>query len=150
MYVAGITPTTIDTSPGWALGTLGGTTSANGAKIFVYGKGVASCAVGSWVVLDEAWQAALTTAGAYGLVGLAVSANVASKYGWYQVYGYNAAGKVLASCADNAAVYTTGTAGSLDDTASSQTVISGATPRAAVGGSAGSVAFSLAWPTATA
>ena len=150
MYISGITATTVDTAQTQSLGTLGGTTGTNGVKIFVYGKGVASCAVGSFVVFDEAWQSALSAHQSYGLVGLAVSANIASKFGWFQVWGYNAAGKVLASCADNAAVYTTATTGSLDDTASPQTLIAGATPRAAVGGSAGTVAFSLAWPTAAA
>ena len=148
MYVTGISPTTVDTTATYGLGTLGGTTSANGIKIFVYAKGVASCAVGSFVVFDEAWASALVTHQAYGGVGLAPAAITASKFGWYQVYGYNAAGKVLASCADNAAAYTSGTAGSLDDAGASQTLISGAHPRAAVGGSAGTVAFSLYWPVA--
>ncbi len=150
MYVTGITSDTIDSTQKFALGTLGGTTGTNGVKVYVYGKGVTNCAVGSFVVFDEAWLSALTGHQSYGLVGLAEAAVIASKFGWFQVWGYNAAGKVLASCGDNAAVFTTATVGSLDDTASPQTLIAGATPRAAVGGSAGTVAFSLAWPTAAA
>jgi hypothetical protein len=43
-----------------------------------------------------------------------MGANVASSYGWYQIFG-KAVGKVLASFADNANCYATATAGSIDD-----------------------------------
>ncbi len=59
-----------------------------------------------------------------------MSANVASQYGWYQVRG-KAIGKALASYADNALVYATATAGSVDDTA-----VSGDRVKKALGASA--------------
>lgn len=82
---------------------------------FVYAKGVASCAVGSWVTLNsDDWSTALLAANAIGPVGVAMSACVAGEYGWFQVYG-KAVGKALAGYVDNALVWATGTAGSVDD-----------------------------------
>jgi hypothetical protein len=63
---------------------------------------------------QDDYSTALLAANAIGPVAFAMSANVASQYGWYQVYG-KAVGKVLASFADNANCYATATAGSIDD-----------------------------------
>lgn len=86
-----------------------------GAGEFVYLKGVASTVIGSWVTynLDDG-STDLLAANAIGPVAVAMSANVANQYGWYQVYG-KAVGKALASYADNGLVYATATAGSIDD-----------------------------------
>ena len=82
---------------------------------FVFLKGVASNARGSWNTLNlDDGSTTLLAANAIGPVGIALSASVASEYGWYQVYG-KAVGKALASFADNANVYATATAGSIDD-----------------------------------
>lgn len=82
---------------------------------FVYLNGVASTVIGSWVTynLDDG-TTNLLAANAIGPVAVAMSANVANQYGWYQVYG-KAVGKALASYADNGLVYATATAGSIDD-----------------------------------
>ena len=89
----------------------------NGEGTFIYAKGVASTAVGSWVTfLEDGWTTALLGADQIGKVGIAMSANVASQYGWYQVAG-KAVGKALAAYADNGLVYATATAGSVDDAA---------------------------------
>lgn len=86
-----------------------------GAGEFIYLLGVASTAVGSWVTYSaDNFGTALLAANAIGPVGIAMSANVASQYGWYQISG-KAVGKVLASFADNGNVYATATAGSVDD-----------------------------------
>lgn len=88
-----------------------------GAGEFVYLKGVASTAVGSWVkVAEDDHTTALLGADMIGQVAVAMSANVASQYGWYQIKG-KAVGKCLASYADNGLVYATATAGSIDDAA---------------------------------
>lgn len=86
-----------------------------GTGEFIYLKGVASTAVGSWVTynLDD-FSTALLAANAIGPVAVAMSACVASEYGWYQISG-KAVGKALASYADNGLVFGTGTAGSVDD-----------------------------------
>jgi len=102
-----------------------------GVGEFVYLKGVASTAVGSWVTFNEdAFTTALLVADAIGQVAVAMSANVASQYGWYQVRG-KAVGKALANYADNGLVYATSTAGSIDDA-----VVAGDRVKKAIGASA--------------
>ena len=87
-----------------------------GVGEFVYLLGVASTAIGSWVTYEQDNGAtALLAANAIGPVAVAMSANVASQYGWYQIYGKNPAALVLAGFADNANVYATATPGSADD-----------------------------------
>jgi hypothetical protein len=90
-------------------------TNANGEGEFVYALGVADTVAGSWVTfLEDNWGTALLVANAIGRVGIAMAANVASSYGWYQISG-KAVGKCLAAFADNGNVYGTATAGSVDD-----------------------------------
>lgn len=80
-----------------------------GAGEFIYLKGVASTVVGSWVVYSaDDWSTALITANAKGPVAVAMSANVASSYGWYQISG-KAIGKSTSTVADNADLYIGGT-----------------------------------------
>lgn len=86
-----------------------------GVGEFIYLKGVASTAVGSVVLINpDDWSTSLATANDVGKLGVAMSANVASQYGWYQIYGKGAA-KVLTGFVDNADCYLTATAGSVDD-----------------------------------
>lgn len=81
----------------------------------IYLQGVASTAVGSWVTFNmDDGTTALLAANAIGPVAIAMSANVASQYGWYQIYG-KAVGKALTGFVDNANCYATATAGSVDD-----------------------------------
>jgi len=85
-----------------------------GAGEFVYLKGVASTAVGNAVIYDQyAGTSTRAVAGSRGPVGVAMSANVASQYGWYQVSGSAVvtSGTVVAG----GLVYVTATAGTLDD-----------------------------------
>lgn len=83
---------------------------------YIYLQGVASTAIGSWASFDEDHVTILLTTNAVGRVGVAMAAIVASSYGWYQIYGKNtvALGVSGADVADEP-VYTTGTAGSIDD-----------------------------------
>lgn len=105
-----------DTTQRHALGTRVQARHASyGVGEFVYLAGVASTAVGSWVTFNaDDGSTALLAANAIGPVGVAMSANVASQYGWYCIYGKCAA-KVLSGFVDNANVYATATAGSADD-----------------------------------
>ena len=82
---------------------------------FIYLQGVASTAIGSWVTyrMDDG-TTTLLAANDIGPTAVAMSANVASQYGWYQIGG-KAVGKALALYADNGLVYATSTAGSVDD-----------------------------------
>lgn len=86
-----------------------------GVGEFIYLQGVAATAIGSWVTYNaDDNSTALLAANAIGPVAVAMSATIASTYGWYQISG-NAVGKVAASFADNANVYATATAGTVDD-----------------------------------
>lgn len=86
-----------------------------GSGEFIYLKGLASTAIGSWVTYNSSDNTtALLAANAIGPVAIAMSACVASEYGWYQISG-KAVGKALTGFVDNANVYATATAGSIDD-----------------------------------
>jgi hypothetical protein len=86
-----------------------------GVGKFIYLKGVASTAVGSWVTFNQDdHSTALLAANAIGPVAVAMAPTVAGEFGWYQVYG-KAVGKAGASFADNGLVYATGTDGTVDD-----------------------------------
>lgn len=75
---------------------------------FIYLKGVANTVVGSVVVYDTAgWQTTLAPAGGNKPepIAIAMSANVASQYGWYQISGRAVAKKTSGlALASNAAV----------------------------------------------
>lgn len=86
-----------------------------GGGEFMYMKGLASTAVGNVCALDQytgTTTRVITTT--RGPVGVAMSANVASQYGWYQISGAaltTSAGAV----ATGAPLYGTATAGAIDD-----------------------------------
>jgi len=89
--------------------------SSYGSGEFIYLLGVASTAVGSWVTYNmDDGSTTLLAANAIGPVAVAMSANVANQYGWYQIQG-KAVGACLTQFADNAQVWITATAGSVDD-----------------------------------
>jgi hypothetical protein len=99
-----------------------GTLRREGNNEYIWCAGVASTVRGSAVCYDEDYQAALlnTTLGAVPrLVAFAVAVAEASKWGWFQVRGDNVPMSLAASCAEDVALYTTGTAGVLDDESSS-------------------------------
>lgn len=81
---------------------------------FIYLAGVTSTAVGSWVTYNmDDGTTTLIVPNAIGPVAVAMSANVGSQYGWYQIQG-----KAIASAsdvADNAKVYIDTAAGRCDD-----------------------------------
>jgi hypothetical protein len=119
----------------------------NGIGEFIYLKGVANTAAGSWVTYNQDdHTTALLAANAIGPVAIAMSANVASQYGWYQVFG-KAVGKCLAAFADDGNVYATATDGSVDDA-----VVAGDRVKNAKGASAidtpatGQAEFEISYP----
>ena len=81
---------------------------------FIYLLGVASTGQSDFVTFDEAYVTARSVADAKGRVAIAMSANVASQYGWYCIYG-RVPGGVLGSFADNGKVFLTSTDGHVDD-----------------------------------
>lgn len=114
---------------------------------FIYLKGVASTAVGSWVTYNmDDGSTTLLAANAIGPVAVAMSANVASQYGWYQIQG-KAVALCLAGFVDNANVYATSTAGSVDDAVVAGDRVKNATGASAIGVPSGSFAeFEIARP----
>lgn len=87
-----------------------------GAGEFIYLKGLDATARGTWVTynLDDG-STALLAANAIGPVAIAMGATVTGTWGWYQISG-KAVGKALTGYLDNALVFSTATAGSVDDT----------------------------------
>lgn len=122
----------VDTTAKVPVGTIVTATDPTyGAGEFIYLKGVASTAVGSWVTYNmDDGSTTLLAANAIGQVAVAMAATVASTWGWYQIGG-KAVGKALASYADNGLVYATATAGSVDDA-----VVAGDRVKLAIGASA--------------
>ena len=86
-----------------------------GVGEFIYLQGVANTVVGSVVHYNaDDFSTTLAVADGVGPIATAMSACVASNFGWYQISGKGVA-KVKASFADNGDVYLTSTAGSVDD-----------------------------------
>lgn len=121
-----------------------GTMAVEGGNWYTYLEGVASTVAGDWVSFDENHATTRLIANAKGRVGIAMAAIVASRYGWYQVYGKNTIAKAEAGFVDNAAIYATGTAGSIDDTDVALDFVNGAIGRSAVSG--GVITVELNWP----
>lgn len=99
--------------------------ATNGNAEFIYLTGVASTAAGSWVTYDTTGASALLVASAVGPVAIAMSANVASQYGWYMIHGRHDAALCWGSLAlaSNAILYATASAGLVDDAVVSGDVI---------------------------
>ena len=123
--------------------------NANGEGRFIYVKGVASGAVGSWVGIaaDDYLTTLATANGIYPLVGILMSAiDATTKYGWAQIVG-KAVGKALAAFADNGDVYLTATAGSVDDADVAGDFVSNAKGASALDGPAtGMAEFEISRP----
>lgn len=85
-----------------------------GSGEFIYLKGIGSTVVGSWVTYNVTpGTTALLAPNAIGPVAVAMSANVASQYGWYQISG-DALAKA-ADVADSGKVYIDTASGVCDD-----------------------------------
>lgn len=113
---------------------------------FIYLAGTASTAIGDLVAFDQ--YAGTTTRAASasrGPAAVAMSANVASRYGWYHVRG--SAVVKSATAAANARPYLTATAGTIDDAVSATNAIDGAIYKTADGTpSAGFAVVQIAFP----
>ena len=99
---------------------------------YVYCEGVASVVAGDWVSFDEAFVLLRLVTNNIGSVGVAMAAIVASRYGWVQIYGKNTiANGNSGNVADNGQLYTTGSAGVVDDADAANEMIIGAWSRSA-------------------
>lgn len=90
-------------------------TTEYGFGEFIYLQGVASTVRGSAVLIKDDYTTSLLTARDIGAVAVALSANVASQYGWYQILGTGVV--ACDTVAANAPCYIDGTAGRVDDAA---------------------------------
>ena len=91
-------------------------------SIWQYVQANGAIAAGDVVLLDEDWQAdqldLTNSASAFGQsVGVAAAAFADNEYGWVQVFGVCDAINCGSSCAANATVNSTSTAGRVDDDA---------------------------------
>ena len=114
---------------------------------FIYLKGLDSTAIGTWVTYNsDDMSTTRLAANAIGPVAVAMSACVTGSYGWYQIQG-KAIGLCLAGFLDNANVYATATAGSVDDAVVAGDRVKGAVGASAIGVPSGSFAeFEIARP----
>ena len=120
---------------------------------FVYALGVASTVVGSVAAIDQRSPAGvptatvLTVAATRGPVGVAMSANVAGQYGWYQVSG--SAVVKTGTVAAAGIGFSTATPGQLDDAVVTGSKIDGIVFKSADGTpSAGLAVAQIARPSA--
>lgn len=117
------TPSTNDR--GFALGTK--VTGPDGQE-YTYVQAAEAITQYDFVGIDENFKASKLTkdiADDGWIIGVAQVAFAASDYGWIATKGGNLTGFVLASCAADVPLYTSGTAGKLDDSSTSQTKIDG-------------------------
>lgn len=112
---------------------------------YIYLKGVASTVANDVVAFDELGVTTRTLAATIGQIAVAQAAvDSTSKYGWYLIYGTGTA-NVLTSFADNSPIYTTSTAGSVDDSgAGAEEFVFGMWGRSAI--SSGTATVQLNFP----
>ena len=111
--------------------------ATRGTGTFMYLSGLASTAVGEWVIYNQDdYSTTLLPAGGTGMVAISMSINLANFFGWYQIGG-KASGLAAAGYADDGLVYSTATAGTVDDA-----VVAGDRVKLALG--AGAVSGGLA------
>lgn len=122
-----------------------------GPGLFIYLKGVASTAAGDCVIYDnKAGTTVRTLAASRGPIAIALSANVALGYGWYQVVGNAAVASASAGTgAANALIQTSATAGTATVSGTSGQKIDGAICKAAQDTpTSGFTQVQLSWPAA--
>ena len=122
-----------------------------GSGTFIYLQGVASTVVGSLVVyntLAPSTTLAPNTAHLAEPVAVAMSANVASQFGWYQTVGCAVVAKTATKVNPAVPLFLSGTAGSVFATATSGKQILNAISNnaATVASATGTVTAQIAWP----
>lgn len=113
---------------------------------FIYKKGVASTIATDWCTLnaDDGGTTRLV-ADAVGDVGIAMSANVASQYGWYQIKG-KAIGGSGGAIVDGAAIYIFAGTALVDDAVVDGDMVHNAKCISTVAGAAITGEFELNYP----
>jgi hypothetical protein len=135
-----------DTTQRHPLGTIvRGTDPTLGGAEFIYLKGIGSTIVGSIVNYDDNFTTALNTSAVAGparALAVAMSVNIASQYGWYQISGLAVAAKSSAvSFADGAGL---GSTSGFAVAVVTGTVINGAVVRTVASAKAGVITVPVA------
>lgn len=113
---------------------------------YIYMQGVASVVLGTWVTYDELFITTRLVANGLGAVAIALAAvNATTSFGWFCIYGA-VNGLCLTAYADNAKVWATSTAGSVDDADVAVDLIDGAIGRSARDTTTGLALFQINYP----
>jgi hypothetical protein len=107
-----------DTTQNHPLGTIVRTVDPTlGAGEHIYLKGVASTAIGDWVIYSPVLGTTVrATANSNGPLAIAMAAcDTTTKYGWYQISGVAKANGLTSITHSSGFLWLTGTAGSVDD-----------------------------------
>ncbi|WKA31605.1 hypothetical protein [Bradyrhizobium roseum] len=113
-----------------------------GVGEFIYLQGLASTAVSEMVIYDHnAGTTKRAVAGDRGPCAFAMSANVASQFGWYQITGL--ARVKAGTVAANGALYATATPGTVDDAVVAGDKVDGARFKTADGTPAAGFAYAM-------
>ncbi len=119
---------------------------------YIYLKGAANVAIGSWVNIDTDVDGTVvlldtdTAASQVGRIAIAMAATIASTFGWYQIYGA-ASGLALTGSTDTKNAFATSTGGSVDDSgAGNEVLVYGAFSTGAVDESTFLQAFVINYP----
>lgn len=132
---------------------VGQTVTSDEGRVYMYVHASAAVSLYDVVGIGEDFEAApLTKAMADDgwMVGVANEVALSDNdFGWVCIKGSDVEVNVLASCAADVALYTTGTAGKLDDNSTSQTKIDGIVSTEANGTSTSNVTCILTWPKST-
>lgn len=121
----GLNLTTLSTTP---LVELGKRVTATDGQQYVYVQASGAIVAGNYVCITEDFQAAKGTKALVDdgeEIGFAQVAFADDEYGFVATKGSNLTVRVLGSCAADVPLYTSGTAGELDDSSTSQTKIDG-------------------------
>ena len=125
--------------------TLGSRTMDKSGNEYIYLTGVASTIVGSWVTFDELYITALLVSGAKGPLAVSMGINVASRYGWYQIYGSAEACVITTTAADSIVGFET-TSGYVGDGKAAADTIYGAICRDSSAAGTGVYTVQLYYP----
>lgn len=110
---------------------LGTVAKFSDGNYYIYLAGVANQVAGDHVHFGSTYAATRIVAGLKGGVAIAQAATVANTWGWYGFVGTFTGASIESSCLSNAYLYTTGSAGELDDAITKNEQVKGMTTRTA-------------------
>lgn len=134
--------TTVSTS---AVYTVGSRAKDAAGNEYIFLKGVASVVAGSWVSFSHLFETALLTTTSVGAVAVATAAVVASRWGWFQIYGAGS-GIIGNEVSGDLALFASSVTGSVDDLVVTGDLIKGAYSRSASAVTGASITVQLNYP----